>query len=294
VVTKSGYVAILGRPNVGKSTLLNALLGQKLSIVTAKPQTTRARVVGILTTDTLQAIFLDTPGLLDPKYRLQEAMVKQIETCVKDSDLLLFMVDASDFESSFDEILRESLSRAKKPSIVAVNKIDCADQETLSIINRELGDHQHPDRIVFISALRGDNLDQLKVLIEQNLPIGPFLYPEDVLSIQPERFFTAEMIREEVFEKLRQEIPYSIAVKIDQFEEKEGKDYIRAIIYVEKESQKGIVIGAGGAMLKKIGASSRQKIEAFLDRPVYLDLWVKVRKNWRKKDSALREFGYLE
>jgi GTP-binding protein Era len=292
-MSKCGYVAILGCPNVGKSTLLNALVGQPLSIVTPKPQATRNRIFGISTTDEVQAIFLDTPGMLNPKYRLQELMVEQINKAIGDADVLIFMVDSTDFVNSFDQILQSKFTRAWKPAVLALNKIDQVKEKPVLEAMERLSEFQESAEIIPISALRGDGLDQLRDLIEKLLPEGPFLYPLDVIATQPERFFVAELIREELFNLLRQELPYATAVKVDEFKEKEeGKTYIRAIIFVEKFSQKGIIIGTSGEVLKRIGTVSRQKIELFLGHQVYLDLWVKVRKNWRKKDFDLREFGY--
>jgi len=293
-VSKCGYVAILGRPNVGKSTLLNVFVGQQLSIVTPKPQTTRNRVFGIYTTDEVQAIFLDTPGILEPKYRLQEAMVKQIDKAIGDADVLIFIVDITDLANSFDQILQRKLTKVWKPTVLALNKIDLVKEKAISQAAERLSEFQKSAEVACISALRGDGLDRLRTLLEKLLPEGPFLYPPDVISTQPERFFVAELIREELFNRLRQELPYATAVKVDEFKEnEEGKAYIRAIIFVEKPSQKGIIIGTSGEVLKRIGTASRQKIELFLKRQVYLDLWVKVRKNWRKKDFDLREFGYI-
>ncbi len=292
-MSKCGYVAILGRPNVGKSTLLNALVGQPLAIITPKPQTTRNRIFGVSTTDEIQAIFLDTPGMLNPKYRLQELMVKQIDKAIGDADVLIFMVDSTDFVNSFDRILQSKFTKAWKPAVLALNKIDQVKGKPVLEAMEGLSEFQQAAEIVPISALRGDGLDQLRDLIGKLLPEGPFLYPLDVIATQPERFFVAELIREELVNLLRQELPYATAVKVEEFREKEGgKTYIRAIIFVEKLSQKGIIIGTSGEVLKRIGTTSRQKIELFLGHQVYLDLWVKVRKNWRKKDFDLREFGY--
>ncbi|MCK4590932.1 MAG: GTPase Era, partial [Candidatus Latescibacteria bacterium] len=264
-MSKCGYVAILGRPNVGKSTLLNALVGQPLAIITPKPQTTRNRIFGVSTTDEIQAIFLDTPGMLNPKYRLQELMVKQIDKAIGDADVLIFMVDSTDFVNSFDRILQSKFTKAWKPAVLALNKIDQVKGKPVLEAMERLSEFQQAAEIVPISALRGDGLDQLRDLIGKLLPEGPFLYPLDVIATQPERFFVAELIREELVNLLRQELPYATAVKVEEFREKEGgKTYIRAIIFVEKLSQKGIIIGTSGEVLKRIGTTSRQKIELFL------------------------------
>lgn len=293
--TRSGYVAILGKPNVGKSTLFNALVGERLSIVTPKPQTTRQRVLGIATGRACQMIFLDTPGMLDPKYRLQEAMARHVERSVNDADVLLVMLDAAHFDGSFDAQVQRALGRSRVSNVVALNKIDRVSKEEAARMEDELrGRLLDADAAVPVSALYGINVDVLRAAVEERLPLGPYLYPPEMIADQPERFFVAELIREGIFTALHQEVPYSAAVKIEEFKDREkGKTYISAVIFVERESQKGIVIGAKGTMLKRIGRGVRPHIEAFLDRPVYLELWVKVRGNWRKKDSDLREFGYL-
>lgn len=293
--TKCGYVAIIGRPNVGKSTLMNSLVGEKLSIVTPKPQTTRTRVLGILTEDDAQMVFLDTPGFLRPRGLLQEAMVREVREGLSEADVVLAITDATDLERTFDEELRELLKSSGRPAVVALNKMDLVGGKEIFEGLKWLYE-SFPTEVVPISALKGHNLDELKKVLKGFLPEGPFLYPPEVLADQPERFFVAELIREELFLNLGQELPYATAVKVEEFRERDpsqGKTYIRATIYVEKPSQRGIVIGEGGAMLKKIGQWARKKIEAFLGRPVYLELWVKVRPKWSRKETTLRELGYL-
>lgn len=293
--TKCGYVAIIGRPNVGKSTLMNSLVGEKLSIVTPKPQTTRTRVLGILTEDDAQMVFLDTPGFLRPRGLLQEAMVREVREGLSEADVVLAITDATDLERTFDEELRELLKSSGRPAVVALNKMDLVGGKEIFEGLKWLYE-SFPTEVVPISALKGHNLDELKKVLKGFLPEGPFLYPPEVLADQPERFFVAELIREELFLNLGQELPYATAVKVEEFRERDpsqGKTYIRATIYVEKPSQRGIVIGEGGAMLKKIGQWARKKIEAFLGRPVYLELWVKVRPKWSRKEATLRELGYL-
>lgn len=290
--TKCGYVAIIGRPNVGKSTLMNSLVGEKLSIVTPKPQTTRTRVLGILTEDDAQIVFLDTPGFLRPRGLLQEAMVREVREGLGEADVVLAITDATDLEGTFDEELRELLKSSGSPAVVALNKIDLVGRKEI-FEGLKLLYESFPTEVVPISALKGHNLEELKKVLRNFLPEGPFLYPPEVLADQPERFFAAELIREELFLNLGQELPYATAVKVEEFREGEPKTYVRATIYVEKPSQKGMVIGEGGAMLKKIGTWARRKIEAFLGRPVYLELWVKVRPKWSRKEAALRELGYL-
>ena len=287
---KAGYVAIIGKPNVGKSTLLNRLLGTKLSAVTAKPQTTRQRILGILTEGEHQACFLDTPGIIDPEYELQGQMVKQIRTAVADADVLILMVDPW-FKD--DRTYQPFLQAAPNtPRLTVINKIDLvARQELLPLIDR-LSQTKAGD-IIPVSALKGTGIEELKQAIFARLPDGEFIYAEDEMSDAPERFFAADLIREKIFETFHEEVPYATCVVIDEFKEREkGKDFIRAIIYVERPSQKAILIGKGGAALKTIGARARREIESFLGRKVYLELWVKVREKWRQDRKFLKELGY--
>ena len=289
---RSGYIVLAGRPNVGKSTLFNAMVGERLSIVSHKPQTTRNNILGILTTDKSQIIFQDTPGLLEPQYRLQEAMLRSINKAVRDADILLGIVDASDFEASFSDTFRRTISSPNLRSIVALNKVDLVGTEHIKGLVSTINSSIEVDQVIPISATTGHNLDQLQSVLESALPLGPMYYPEDTLTEHPERFFIAELVREEIFARLRQELPYAIAVKVEELKEDRSKTYIRANIVVERASQKGIVIGNGGKTLRNIGKNARVKIESFLERQVYLDLQVKVHENWRKKDSALRGLGY--
>ena len=293
-ITRSGFVAVVGRPNVGKSTLVNALLGQKLSITSPKVQTTRSRVIGILTRPPLQAIFLDTPGLLNPRYRLQEAMVGQIAESFAQSDVLFFVVDATRFAETLDDVSRRWLEgRAGVPRVVVINKIDRVKKTELLPMMEAVEQWTGNAEIIPVSATTLENTHELPLALEKLLPEGPALYPTDVLSQQPERFFVAEMIREEIFMLLQEELPYACAVEIEEFQEKEPKIYIRALILVERRSQKPIVIGKGGSMIKQIGKRARAKIETFLDHPVFLELAVGVRKDWSRKDAELRALGYL-
>lgn len=286
---KCGYVALIGKPNVGKSTLLNALLGQKISIVTRKPQTTRNRVLGILTTDNFQVILLDTPGIIDPRYGLQRAMMKNVKRALGDADLVLFLSDASAGKLDW-----KSLKFLQGiPALLVLNKMDIVKQESmLPMVENYVSEFDFED-VIPISALKKKNLDVLLDAIADRLPYGPPLYPKEMLSEHPERFFVAEMIREKVFLTLRQELPYSTQIDVIRFEEKPGaKDHIHADIIVERQSQKGIVIGKNGSTLKKIGSAARIDIEEFLGRPVFLKLHVKVRSDWRNKDALLRSFGF--
>ena len=290
---KSGYVSIVGEPNVGKSTLLNAILGEKLSIVTPKPQTTRNRITGILTTDEYQIIFLDTPGLLKPRYKLQEYMQEAVRGAVNDADVILYMIDVSRpprgrNERDILKMLRES----GKVVILVMNKIDLISRPMLLPMIASYRDKMDFAEIVPVSALKNDGVDILIRVIVKYLPEGPQLYPEDQISDMPVRFFVAETIREKVFLLTKQEIPYASSVLVEELKEGEAPIYIRATIYVEKESQKGIIIGKGGGMLKRIGTEARREIETFLGSSVYLDLWVKVKEKWRRNPRDLRELGY--
>ncbi len=287
---KAGYVAIIGRPNVGKSTLLNGLLGTKISAVTAKPQTTRSRILGILTENECQACFIDTPGIISPGYELQEQMVKQIKIAVADSDLLLLMIEPWFREDrTFDEFIRIA---GDAPVVVVINKIDLIEKTELLPLIEHLGKGRFAD-IVPVSALRGTGIGELKRVIFRHIPDGEFYFHPDELSDAPERFFAADLIREKIFETFKEEVPYASCVVIDEFKEREkSKDYIRATVYVERPSQKAILIGKHGAALKVVGEKARREIEHFLGRPVYLELWVKVKKKWRKNKRFLKELGY--
>jgi GTP-binding protein Era len=289
---RSGFVAIVGKPNVGKSTLLNAFLGQKLSIVTPKAQTTRNRITGILTDKNYQIIFVDTPGLLDPSYKLQQHMVRNAMKSASEADMVLLMVDASYSPENSEEIIRKIKSTKKKIFLI-LNKIDkVRDKGQLLPLIEEYKKFEF-NEIIPISALKGNGIQDLLNLIVQSLPIGGTFYPEDEISDLPERFFIAEMIREKVFMLTQQEIPYSTTVQTDEVKTREdSKIYIRATIYVERESQRGIIIGNKGSMLKMIGQKARIDIENWMDASVYLDLWVAVRDDWRDKEAHLRDFGY--
>ncbi len=290
---KAGYVALVGRPNVGKSTLMNALLGQKLSIVTPKPQTTRHRVLGILNEKNYQMIFLDTPGLLAPRYKLQETMVKTARGAIAEADVLLFMIEPEEKASEGNRSIVAELIQTKKPLILAINKIDTIEKEKLLPIIDEYSRRYNLISIIPISALKADGLELLKQLLLDNLPTGFPFYPREMITDQPERFFVAELIREKIFEKYGEEIPYSTTVTVEEFKERDqAKDYIRAVIYVERDSQKGIIIGKGGVAIKRMGQIAREEIELFLGRTVYLELFVKVKEKWRQREGVLKELGY--
>jgi len=293
---KAGYVAIVGDPNVGKSTLMNGLVGQKISIVTNKPQTTRHKVLGILSREDHQIIFLDTPGLLQPKYLLHEAMMRFAQSAIEDADVVLFMIDVTDpkmgEEVEYNAAFRR-LKDLKKPVFLVINKIDLVTKEEVLLVIAFYS-NKYPFKEIFpISALNLFGTTELVNFLVKELPEHPPYYPPDVVSEQPERFFVGEIIREKIFEKFKEEIPYSTTVDIIEFKEQAGKkDVIHAEIYVERESQKGILIGKKGLALKEVGTSARKDIEAFLGRPVFLELHVKVREKWREKEEWLRRLGY--
>ncbi len=288
-----GYVALAGRPNAGKSTLFNAFLGQQLSIVTAKPQTTRSRILGILTRPQSQIIFLDTPGLLESAYKLHETMAHQIDQAARQADLVLLLFDASRPKDR-SALVKHFLAHTRAPVLAALNKIDLIQPTQLNGLQKSIAAEFGIARPLPVSALRGDGLGKLLSHLEGQLPCGPKLYPDDMVAEQPERFFAAERIREVAFAHLEDELPYAINIHIEEFRQRPGhKTYIRAIIYVGRESQKGIVIGKKGLRLRSIGRKARAALEELLDAPVYVELWVKVRPNWRDKERDLREFGYL-
>ncbi len=286
---KSGYAALIGKPNVGKSTLINALLGQKISIVTRKPQTTRHRVLGILSEEDFQLILLDTPGVITPKYGLQKAMMASVTSATQDADVLVFLADAT--REKLDMHTLELLSG--RPALLVVNKMDLVRAENMLPLVESYSNEYDFEEVIPISALKQTNLDVLMHAIVNRLPLGPPLYPRDVISEHPERFFVAEIVREKIFQQFRQEIPYSCQVNITVFEEHEGeKDLIDAEIVVERDSQKGILIGKKGSALKRVGMAARTDIENFLGRAVFLKLFVKVRSDWRNKDAFLKSYGY--
>jgi GTPase len=289
---RSGFVSIIGRPNVGKSTLLNALVGEKISIVSEKPQTTRNRVTGILTLPDAQVIFLDTPGLHRPKGRLNEYMVKVAKDACAEVDIVLFMAEADKNPGEAEEEIIEFLKGLKTKVFLVINKIDLVQKDTLLPLINKYSSIYNFAEIIPVSSLKEKNLPELKMTIIDYLPEGPQYYPEDEMTEQPERFIAAEIIREKIFRMTKDEVPYSTAVLVEEMKEHGDKIYTRADIYVEKDSHKGIIIGANGQMLKKIGQAARKDIERLLGSEIYLELWVKVKKDWREKPGALREMGY--
>jgi GTP-binding protein Era len=287
---KAGYVSIIGRTNVGKSTLLNQLIRFKLSIVTPKPQTTRKRVIGILNGEGYQIVFIDTPGIIEPRYTLQEIMMNYVKMAMEDADVILYMVDVSQPYHLEDVRIR---SVENKPVILLLNKIDLIKKEMLLPMMEDYSKAYAFKSIIPISALKDKGIDRVINEIISLLPEGPPYYPSDYITPEQERFFVAEIIREKVFLHYGEEIPYSTHVEIEEFRERQkGKDYIRATIYVEKESQKGILIGRGGQALRRAGREARQEIEGFLGRPVFLELFVKVSEGWRRKKGRLKELAY--
>jgi len=289
---RSGHIVVLGRPNTGKSTLFNALVGERLSIATDKPQTTRKKILGIFTTPKAQMMFLDTPGLLDPAYRLQELMRNEIVNAIEGADIILCLIDATDMDRTLDAEVIKAVTGHAIPLVVAVNKTDLVSEAQLGQALDRVSAATTTLHTVGVSALTGSGVTELRDLLGAALPVGPRFYPEDMLTEQPERFFCEELIREEIFNRLRQELPYAIAVQVEQFDEDRKKIYIRANVIVERNSQKGIVIGRGGRTLRDIGKNARNRIEKFLQHAVFLDLHVKVIQNWRKKETALRNLGY--
>jgi GTP-binding protein Era len=288
---RAGFVTIVGRPNVGKSTLLNRLVGQKVAIVTEKPQTTRNRILAIANTASAQMVFFDTPGIHKPKHEMNRRMVDLALRSLKNVDLALLLVDVTEPFGGGDEFVLERVRRAKAPVVLALNKVDrIRKPRILTIIDDYRRRHQFTD-IVPISALTGENVDALASVVEQQLPEGEPLYPPETLTDLPERFFVSELVREKILEATREEIPYSTAVVIDAWEEGEKLTRIEASVLVERESQKGIVVGKGGSMLKGIGTAARQDIEVFLGTKVFLGLHVRVRSEWRENQRLLSELG---
>lgn len=292
---KSGFVSIIGRPNVGKSTFLNRTIGQKIAIMSDKPQTTRNKIQGVFTQEDAQIIFIDTPGIHKPKHKLGDFMIKMAENTLKEVDIVLFMINAEEGFGRGDEFIIEKLQTTKRPVFLVVNKIDCIHPDKLMLLIDQYRTLYDFAEIVPISALQGNNIDTLIKVIKTYLPAGPQYYPENQVTDHPERFIMAELVREKVLHLTREEVPHSVAVVIDAIEKREGGAvYVNASIIVERTSQKGIIIGKQGSMLKEIGKRARMDIEMLLGSKVYLELWVKVQKDWRNKLSQLRDLGFRE
>jgi len=288
---KSGFVNIIGNPNVGKSTLMNALVGEKLSIITSKAQTTRHRLMGIVNGEDFQIVYSDTPGILKPAYKLQQAMMKFVETALEDADIILYVTDTVETPNKNQEFLNK-LQQLGKPIVLATNKVDLTTQEKVQELFNLWSTMMPNATVIPISALHGFNLNSLVDFILDRLPEGPEFFPKDTLTDKTLRFFASEIIREKILNNYRKEIPYSVEVEIEQYTESDTIDRIKAIIYVERESQKSILIGHQGNMLKKVGTEARLELEAFLGKKVYLELFVKVNENWRNDTSKLKRFGY--
>jgi GTPase len=292
---KSGFVALIGRPNVGKSTLMNHIIGQKVAIMSDKPQTTRNQIRGVYTDERGQIIFLDTPGIHKPKSKLGEYLVKTAQNALDEVDLVLFLVDASEGLGPGDRYITEHLKGIKTPVFLVINKIDQVHpDDLLPLIDQYRQLHDFAEFIP-ISALQGNNTSTLVRLIFERLPEGPAYYPADQVTDHPERFIVGELIREKVLFLTREEVPHSVAVIVEEMKQREnGAVYVRATIYTERESQKGILIGKRGSMLKEVGRLAREEIERLFGSKVFLDLWVKVKKDWRNEEFLLRQFGYRE
>lgn len=296
-ITKSGYIAIIGRPNVGKSTLMNNLLGTKLSIVTPKAQTTRKRVLGIYSDSYKQMIFLDTPGLIKPEYEMQNVMMSYVERSLEEADIITVMIDLTKFKDvksyvpfMYQDLIQKNIS----PKVLLLNKTDLIFEKNkiLPIID-EFNKLDIFNEIIPVSAYNDDDIRKIKDVFTSYLPESPFYYDPELISTQPERFFISEIVREKIFEKYSEEIPYSTEVSITEFKERDaGKWYISADIIVERPSQKAIIIGEAGSKIKQIGKSAREDIELHLGMPVYIELFVKVREKWRNDKNLLRSYGY--
>ncbi|NLV16220.1 MAG: GTPase Era [Syntrophomonadaceae bacterium] len=292
MTAKSGFVSVVGRPNVGKSTLINSIVGQKVAIVSDKPQTTRNRIQGIYTEPRGQAIFIDTPGIHKPKHRLGEYMADVTSRALREVDVVVYVVDLSASVGTGEEYIIKNLIGIDTPVFLVPNKLDLVNEEAVFRLIQDFSARMNFAEVVPISAAKGNNLDKLKELLFCYLPEGPLYYPEDEYTDQTERFIVSEYIREKALYLTREEIPHSLAVEIEEFETRNNLIYIRAVIYTERDSQKGIIIGKGGSMLKKIGEMARRDVEELLDCQVYLELWVKVKKDWRNSEIQLKNLGY--
>ncbi|MED5074285.1 GTPase Era [Anoxybacillus geothermalis] len=293
---KSGFVAIIGRPNVGKSTFLNRVVGQKIAIMSDKPQTTRNKIQGVYTDEDAQIIFIDTPGVHKPKHKLGDFMMKVALNTLREVDLILFMVNAEEGFGRGEAFIMERLKEVDTPVFLVINKIDRVHPDELLPLIDQYKDLHPFAEIVPISALEGNNVERLLEQIKERLPEGPQYYPPDQVTDHPEQFIIAELIREKALHLTREEVPHSIAVVVERIERREetGTVYVGAVIVVERDSQKGIIIGKQGRMLKEIGQRARADIEALLGSKVFLELWVKVQKDWRNRLSQLRDFGFRE
>lgn len=290
---KAGYINIIGNPNVGKSSLMNALVGEKLSVITSKVQTTRHRILGIVNDENYQAVFSDTPGIIEePHYLMQERMMKFIENALLDADVFIYVTEPK--EKPWMSNVLERIKKSGTPLVLVINKIDLSEQAKIQDLISRWKKLLTPSMIIPASITNNFNVDTIFQTILELLPESPPFYPKDELSDKPERFFISELIREKILTNYKKEVPYSVEVVVDSFKEKEDIVNIRAYIYVIRDSQKGIIIGNKGAALKKTGSEARVDIEKFLGKKVYLELFVKVNKNWREKENQLKRFGYYD
>jgi len=299
IKTRTGYVAILGLPNSGKSTLLNALLGQKLSIITAKPQTTRKRILGILNEEDYQIIFLDTPGILSPSYLLQEKMMDEVKSSLDDADIIVLIIDVMEDPLADillnQEFVKETVLKSRKLKLLILNKVDLITQDKVTKLIKHFEMQNLFEEVIPISAEHNFNVQRVKEEIIRFLPEGPKLFSDEQITDASERYFVSELIREKILEIYRDEVPYSCEVLIAEFKEREtNKHFISAEVVVERDSQKAIIIGKGGTAIKKLGEAARKSIEEFLQREVFLELRVKVRKKWRSDENLLKSFGYTK
>lgn len=290
---KSGFVNIIGNPNVGKSTLMNAFVGEKLSIITSKAQTTRHRILGIVNGEDFQMILSDTPGIIKPAYELQASMMDFVKSAFEDADILIYMVELGE-KSLKDEMFFQKLQNSKIPVLLLLNKMDISDQAILEAQIAYWQEQLPTSEIHPISALHNFNVKEVFLRLIELLPVGPAYYPKDQLTDKPERFFVNETIREKILQHYKKEIPYAVEIETEEFFEDEEIIRMRAVIMVERDSQKGIIIGHKGAALKKVGVEARKDLEKFFDKQVHIELYVKVNKNWRSNSQQLRRFGYQQ
>jgi GTP-binding protein Era len=290
-IHKSGFVNIVGNPNVGKSTLMNRLVGERISIITSKAQTTRHRIMGIVNTDTMQIVYSDTPGVLHPNYKLQQSMLSFSESALGDADVLLYVTDVIEKTDKNEDFLRR-VQKAVCPVLLLINKIDLSNQEELETLVQKWHELLPDAGIYPLSAQTGFNVDMMRKRVEELIPPSPPYFEKDALTDRPARFFVTEIVREKILLYYQKEIPYSAEVVVEQFEEKEGNIHIKSLIIVERESQKGIIIGHRGQALKKVGMTARKDLEKFFGKKVFLEMFVKVESDWRNRDNMLRMFGY--
>ncbi len=288
---KSGFVNIVGNPNVGKSTLMNRLVGERISIITSKAQTTRHRIMGIVNTDDMQIVYSDTPGVLRPNYKLQESMLNFSESALDDADVLIYVTDVIETIDKNEEFLQQ-VKKEKCPILLLINKIDQTDQAKLEALMQEWSGILPQAEIIPIAALSNFNVNYVKQRVEELMPESPPYFEKDALTDKPARFFVTEIIREKILLYYQKEIPYAVEVVVEMFKEEDDLIHIKALIICERDSQKGIIIGHGGQALKKVGAMARKDIERFFGKKVFLEMFVKVEKDWRNRDKMLRAFGY--